>query len=77
MAGGNSFWPHFHFIITNKENTMVYAIKAAAKWLDNYMLYMRTVSELNALSDQELKDLNMSREEIIFEAAKHWVARAN
>lgn len=56
---------------------MVYAIKAAAKWLDNYMLYMRTVSELNALSDQELKDLNMSREEIIFEAAKHWVARAN
>ena len=54
---------------------MVHAIKSAAKWIDNYMLYMRTIAELNSLSDQELRDLGMTREEIIFEAAKHWANR--
>lgn len=42
-------------------------------WFDNYMRYMRTIAELNALSNRELADLGMTREEIIFEATKQWV----
>ena len=37
------------------------------------MRYMRTIAELNALSNRELADLGMTREEIIFEATKQWV----
>lgn len=43
-------------------------------WFSNYMRYMRTIAELNALTDRELADIGMSREEIIFEATKQWAA---
>jgi uncharacterized protein YjiS (DUF1127 family) len=76
VAGGDSFWPHFHFIQTKRKIIqMTHILKAAAKWVSSYSLYMTTIAELNALTDRELKDLGMTREQIIFEAAKHF-ARA-
>jgi uncharacterized protein YjiS (DUF1127 family) len=54
---------------------MLNVLEAAAKWVNSYSLYMTTIAELNALTDRELKDLGMTREQIMFEAAKHF-ARA-
>ena len=51
---------------------MTYILEAAARWVSSYSLYMSTIAQLNALTDRELKDLGMSREQIIFEAAKHF-----
>jgi uncharacterized protein YjiS (DUF1127 family) len=51
---------------------MLNILEAAAKWASNYSLYVSTISQLNSLTDHELKSLGLSREEILFEAAKHF-----
>jgi len=51
---------------------MLNILEAAARWVSSYSLYMTTISQLNALSDNELKHLGITREQIIFEAAKHF-----
>lgn len=51
---------------------MLNILEAATNWVSSYSLYMSTIAELNALTNRELKDLGMTREQIIFEAAKHF-----
>jgi uncharacterized protein YjiS (DUF1127 family) len=54
---------------------MTHILEAVAKWATSYSRYMNTIAELNALTDRELRDLGMTREQIMFEAAKHFARR--
>jgi len=51
---------------------MINILESAARWVSSYSLYMSTIAELNALTDYELRDLGISREQIMFKAAKHF-----
>jgi uncharacterized protein YjiS (DUF1127 family) len=54
---------------------MTHILETVAKWATSYSRYMNTIAELNALTDRELRDLGMTREQIMFEAAKHFAGR--
>jgi len=51
---------------------MINILESATTWVSSYSRYMITIAELNALSNNELKELGITREQILFEAAKHF-----
>jgi uncharacterized protein YjiS (DUF1127 family) len=51
---------------------MINILESATTWVSSYSRYMITIAELNALTDYELKDLGITREQIMFEAAKQF-----
>ena len=73
VAGSNSFWPHFHFIRAKRKTIqMLNILESTSNWMSSYSLYVSTIVQLNSLSNNELKELGMTREQILFEAAKHF-----
>jgi uncharacterized protein YjiS (DUF1127 family) len=52
---------------------MINIFESTSKWMNSYSLYLSTIVQLNSLTEYELKELGITREQIIFEAAKHFV----
>ena len=42
-------------------------------YIKNWFRYYETIKELNKLTDRELKDLGMTRGEIVYEAYDQWL----
>lgn len=51
-------------------------LKNMIKKYRNYKLYARTVDELSALSDKDLKDIGISRSEIKSVATRQYIRKA-
>jgi uncharacterized protein YjiS (DUF1127 family) len=51
---------------------MLNILESTSKWMSSYSLYLSTIVQLNSLTEYELKELGITREQIMFEAAKHF-----
>jgi len=56
--------------------TMPKILKNMLKKYKNYKLYAKTVDELSALSDKDLKDIGISRSEIKSVATRQYIRKA-